>query len=362
MRLDTKPVKRPRWGRALPGYTALGLVIVTTSLWTAWGTGEMYYEGWGLPFPQPFAYLIPAAICLLFTLLVITWPRIGGWLLIVAGGLFTAWWWTMQARRAGRLNLGAMLVMFPVSGMIVVTGVLFLFEARHRRLRRAEAKRPFLRWIARSLHYVLGLGIPLLVFFVYSAFQLPAVLDRVDDGDRGARLIEGNGVTLVWAPAGPGWNWKQPGGWNPSWDDIALYGLPPVGLDEKPDYEDRHATMADMQATGLCRYLAEDGMTLMDEPQDIWRMPSTDEMVRSLVKRGENAGCAWDGEEGRVTCRVWPDKETPLWSSEQSAIYYWTGDEFDAEQAWYVSYNGWARSQPKGWGNPRHGHRCVREP
>jgi hypothetical protein len=91
-------------------------------------------------------------------------------------------------------------------------------------------------------------------------------------------------------------------------------------------------------------------------------MPTTDEAVRSLVKRGENAGCSWSGGRGRATCRVWPDKETPLWSSEQSAIYYWTADEYDAEQAWYVSYNGWVQHQSKGWGNPRHGHRCVREP
>ena len=103
--------------RAVPGYVALGLVIVTTSLWAFWGAAEMYYEGWGLPFPQPLAYLIPAAICLLLTAVVVAWPRAGGWLLIVSGGLFTAWWWTMQARRMGGLRLGAALSMFPVSGM-----------------------------------------------------------------------------------------------------------------------------------------------------------------------------------------------------------------------------------------------------
>jgi hypothetical protein len=54
----------------LPGHITLALVIVTTSLWMVWGTGEMYYEGWGLPFPQPLAYLIPAGICLLLILLV----------------------------------------------------------------------------------------------------------------------------------------------------------------------------------------------------------------------------------------------------------------------------------------------------
>ena len=365
--MRTEPEQRSTWKRALPGYIALGLVIVTTSLWTLWGTGELYYEGWGLPFPQPLAYLIPAAGCLLLTVVVVTWPHIGGWLLIIVGGLFTAWWWTMQARRLGGLRLGAALSMFPVSGMVVVTGVLFLFEGRHRRQLRTAGTPPPRRWIVRHLRHVLGLGIPLLAFLVYSAFQLPGNLLRVDDGDRGARLIEGNGVTLIWAPAGPGWNWRQPAGWNPSWDRIARYGLPPVGLGDKPGTAGKHATQSDMEATDLCRYLAEDGVTLMEERQDIWRMPTADEVVRSLVKRGENAGCAPDhlsqqGEQTRATCRVWPDKETPLWSSEQSAIYYWTADEYDADQAWYVSYNGWVRHQSKSWGNPRHALRCVREP
>ena len=49
-------------------------------------------------------------------------------------------------------------------------------------------------------------------------------------------------------------------------------------------------------------------------------------------------------------------------------IYYWSADEYDEEDAWYVPYTGGRRyggvtsHQPKGWGNPRHGYRCVREP
>jgi len=36
--------------------------------------------------------------------------------------------------------------------------------------------------------------------------------------------------------------------------------------------------------------------------------------------------------------------------------HYWSADEYDEQEAYYVSY------QPKSWGNPRHGYRCVREP
>ena len=43
-------------------------------------------------------------------------------------------------------------------------------------------------------------------------------------------------------------------------------------------------------------------------------------------------------------------------------VYYWAADEGENErEAVYVSYNGWVKEQPKSWGNPRHGYRCVKE-
>lgn len=349
-------MKAFHWKSRLPGIIAIGLVTLTTSLWTWWSLGEMYYEGWGLSFPRPLSYLVPSAVCLALTLFVLTWPRLGGWLLIGVGGWFTVWWWNMQFRRMGELSLANMLIMFPVSGMLVITGVLFLLQGRFERQRRAAGWTPHPHWWRRNLRYLVGLGAPLLVLVVVSATQLPTVLTRFDNGSREAQWIEGNGVSLLWAPSGPGWNWTQPGRWNPSWNHIALYGALPVGLKDRPGT----ATAQDMAHTDLCRYLGEDGRTLMPEPQNIWRMPTTDEMVRSLVRDGQNAGCTWNGQDGRAVCRVLPDKEMPLWAPEQSAIYYWTADEFDPDNAWYVSYNGWVHRQPKGWGNSRHGHRCVR--
>ncbi|MBI4757913.1 MAG: hypothetical protein HY783_02760 [Chloroflexi bacterium] len=64
----------------------------------------------------------------------------------------------------------------------------------------------------------------------------------------------------------------------------------------------------------------------------------------------------------RADCEILPDKETPLWVPSWSPIYYWSADEYDKRQAYYVSYNGGINHQPKSWGNPRHGYRCVREP
>jgi hypothetical protein len=57
-----------------------------------------------------------------------------------------------------------------------------------------------------------------------------------------------------------------------------------------------------------------------------------------------------------------PDKETPLWNPDAPPIYYWAADVSNEEDAYYVSYNGFVSAQPKTFGNPRHGYRCVREP
>jgi len=213
----------------------------------------------------------------------------------------------------------------------------------------------------------LALVPPLLIFTGLSIYYLPIVLTRVDDGERGARLIEGNGVTLLWAPEGPGWNWRQDYGGFPSWSMIALYGLPPVGMGDKPGYDDSQsgnfASAEEMAKYNLCLYLSEDGLTLEDEPQNIWRMPTVDDYARSFARHGKNAACVWSGEGyDKMECEILPDKETPLWAPDLDPIYYWAAEEYNERQAYFVSYNGWVNTENKGAGNPRHSYRCVREP
>jgi len=58
--------------------------------------------------------------------------------------------------------------------------------------------------LRRKLHYVLAIGCPLLVAIAVSVRFAPMALTRVDDGDRSARLIEGNGVNLCLGPQGTG--------------------------------------------------------------------------------------------------------------------------------------------------------------
>ena len=363
---------RSRFGRRLPGYIGLGLLSLLTTLWTFWGVGEMYYEGWWGGWHNRLPYLVPGTVLLIFAAVTITWPRMGGWALIILGGTVFVWWWNKV-----EFAWDGLLVAFMLGGLAALTGVLFLFEARHQQHLRVEGWTPAARWFRRNLRYVAALTGPLLTAISTTLLFAPLLLTRLDDGDRGARLIEGHGVALVWAPAGPGWSegigpsqaaGRLLPGANLSWNDIAFYGVPPVGFGEKPGYEDVNGTAADMETTGLCRYLSEDGTTLMPEPEEIWRMPTTDEIVRSLVRGGENAGCTWDGASTNANCIRQPNKETPLWAPDASPIYYWSADEYDEESAWYVPYTGGGlyggaiNHQPKDWGNPRHGFRCVRAP
>lgn len=325
----------------------------------------MYHEGWWGAWYNRLPYLIPGTVFLTLTLVAITWPRLGGWLIILIGGAFTLFFMDIDIVD-GKLTVERDLGGFLVSGSAVVLGALFLLEGyfqRHRASPEAATLKP---WWLRNLRYLLATGLPLLIVISFSAVMLPVVLTRVDDGDRGARLIEGNGVTLIWAPEGPGWNWKQPWGGYPSWHRVALYGMPPVGMEEKPGYgweAGKYATAEEMAAYNLCRYLSEDGLTLMDTPQDIWRMPTVDEYVRSFSRHGENAGCTWHGEyKQQVTCDIQPDKETPLWAPDQSPVYYWAADEYDAQRGYFVAYNGFVNATRKTSGNPRHSYRCVKEP
>ena len=345
------------------GWIAKTILIVITSAWCYWSVSEMYHEGWWGPFYVKMGYLIPGAGLLLLTLTGIKWPRVGGWLVMVIGGAFTVFFMNIRFV-GGKLTMDHDLVGFLISGPLVLLGVLLLIEGRNQKLRIAQGWKPQANWWKRNLWTLLAILPPLVVASALSAYYLPMVLTREDDGERGMRVIEGNGVSLVWAPEGPGWNWKQDYGGYPSWEMVALYGLDPIGLGDKPGYdykEGNYASVEDLAQYNLCLYLSEDGLSLENEPQNVWRMPTADEYARSLTRNGENAGCQWDGEgSGEMECAQQPNKETPLWAPDLQPIYYWAAEEYNSSRAYFVSYNGWVNTTLKTGGNPRHSYRCVR--
>jgi hypothetical protein len=343
----------------IPGILATGLLTAFVCFWTFWSFGELYYEGWGTPFPQPLAYLIPFATALALGAAVLAWPRTMGGAIVLLSAGFYGWAISMNLRRWG-FSWGLALSWSGMAALTLLGGALFIVDGRIRARQGADASASSAPWWRTRARWLAVVGAPVAIALVTSAIQLPQILLRHDDGYRGARLIDGNGVRLVWAPAGPGWNWNQSWGGYPSWDSLAFYGVPPVGLKTARETGTRHATAADMARSGLCGYLNADGTALAAEPQGIWRMPTADEFVRSLTRHGTSAGCRWNGERGRMTCRATPDKETPLWNPDDQPIYMWISEQSETD-AWFVNYQAFVSHQPKGFGNPRHGYRCVKD-
>jgi hypothetical protein len=347
MKLTGKTLSR------FPGWAATVLMIFFTGFWTYWGAGEMYHEGWWGAWYNRLPYLVPIAVTLLPTLAAFCWPRAGG-IVILAIGIFALFFFDNDVAYIG-------LAIALVGGAFVIDGFV-------RQRFPVEETLLSLPWWRRNWRSKLTIGISLVIFAGVSIVMLPIVLTRVDDGERSARLIDGNGVRLVWAPEGPGWNWEQPWGGYPSWQSLALYGVEPLGLEDKPGYGKQgeayvFASGEEMVRSNLCLYLSADGLSLEETQQDIWHMPTTDELVRSLGRHGENAGCAWQGEyRVQVECEVLPDKESPLWSTDVPVIYYWTADAYDDKRGYFVAFNGTVNATYKRGGNPRHGYRCVREP
>jgi hypothetical protein len=109
-----------------------------------------------------------------------------------------------------------------------------------------------------------------------------------------------------------------------------------------------------------CAYLDEPGMMLAADPPRIWRLPTADEIVRSLTRSGRNAGCAWDGRAPHAECRTEPDKETPLWAPNQPPIYYWSAQAAGPTTAFAVNYTGGISVLPQSRPGLGVGFRCVK--
>ena len=274
----------------IAGWLAVILVTAIASAWAFWGAIEGFHEGWFAPTLAGrvlwlLPYLAPAFLLAGPGIVAIRWPAVGASLFFAMGiGILL---WTQIATVHLNMVVTTTLTLVPL-----VIGVLWMLGS----------PRP------RRLAYLLAAGIPAFVMIVSGARPAYRVATRIDDGNRAARVVEGNGVALVWAPAGPGWETQG----NVTWD----------------------------QAVDRCRRLSADGSRLLDAPQDVWRLPSIDEAVRSLTYHGQNSGGRWNPERGRATYNIEPDKESPLWDPDAGVIYWWTNTAFDAQRAWTVSYGG----------------------
>jgi hypothetical protein len=292
----------------------VGLVVATlaSSFWAFWGVNEAFHEGWSKPYLwmrllQLLAYLGPAIVLCTLSAVALRWPRVGATLFIFLGVLIAAL--IIYDHAHFGLFITTILTAVPA-----VVGLCFLIG------------RPKPKWAAHAV----SIGLPTLIVIGFGIEPVVRVSTRFDDGDRQERVIHGNGVTLLWAPGGPGW---------------ARDGL--VSWDE---------------AVKRAHHLTEDGTALADKPLNVWRLPTREEVVRSMTRGGSNAGGTWDAETERPSYERRPDKESPLWDSYASLIYLWTGDEVDADSAWIVVYHGGVYAKPKAVGSPSFGFRAVRNP
>lgn len=290
------------------GWIAVGLSTALASFWALWGIIENFHEGWfyesfysnlGLMFVQ---YLSPVLIVVALSLLSLHFPRVGSVTFAASGLLLPLF--------LKQLTLPmALLITTP---LVLLGGLYWWGRARPRK--------------AASVVIV---GLPLLTLVVCGLGPALRVAGRVDDGNLQARLVEGNGVRLIWASDGEGWpregvNWHE--------------------------------------ALNRCQYLEGDGRTLADVPQNIWRLPTVEEAVRSMTRHGVNSGGVWDSQKGTASYQTTPDKESPLWNIHSQVIYWWTATEVDEGHAYIIVYDGKAWPRQKQIRPAYLGFRCVKSP
>ncbi|KAA3646718.1 MAG: DUF1566 domain-containing protein [Chloroflexi bacterium] len=292
--------------RKIAGWVAVGFSTAITCFWAFWGIIENFHEGWyfesllsniGLMFLQ---YLSPMLIFMGVALVSVIRPRVGGILHVVVA-LLAAWFF------GAFTNTIVLLILLPLIGL----GVLYWFG-------RPQPRKAALAMVV---------GLPFLTLIISGAEPILRVSQRIDDGKLNTRVVQGNGVSLMWAPDGPGWpragdNWYE--------------------------------------AQRVCQHLSEDGLSVASSPQDIWRLPTVDEAVRSMARHGQNSVGVWDEETAKASYETRPDKESPLWNVCSQVIYWWTANEVDDEKAYMIVYDGKVWPRVKDFGPPYLGFRCVK--
>lgn len=292
------------------GWIGVGITLIFSSLWAYWGTVENFHEGWYSKsiwenlFMFVFQYLLFAILFVLLATVTLKWKLIGLLLHLVLAVFCVRFF-----SGASFSVLGLMIVM-PIAGL----GLLYYFGE-------LEPK----QWAYRLL-----ICVPLIIITAVSIPQGIKLSGRINDNDFGTRVVKGNGVILTWAPRGPGWPDK-----GTAWEE----------------------------ARRICRYLSADGTTVMEEEQNIWRLPSIDEAVRSMMLHGKNAGGVWHAQDNKAVYNKTPDKETPLWDVYSKVIYYWTSetDVKDERRATIIVYHGGVFSKMKTDGQSYLSFRAVKE-
>jgi len=283
------------------GWITVVVAFSIISLWSYWGINEAFHEGWyhtsllqnlSLTFIQ---YLSIPIIFLAVSLIAMNYQKMGSGIFI-ALGIFALFFFDS--------NAGRFLIFIPL--LLFASGFYF-----------GEFKRKkivTISFVTIFILIILSFGIP----------QLIRVENRFNDNDFGSRVIEGNDISLTWAPQG--------------------VGFPLEGTNW-------------ITAKDNCARLNEQG-TKLDSEINTWRLPTRDEIVRSMTKKNNNVKGVIDS--GKPEYQIKPDKETPLWNPHSKVIYYWTNESKNDNRAYLIAYNGYILDRTKTSGANYQGYRCVK--
>lgn len=284
-------------------YITLIASFIIMSFWTYWGINEAFHEGWYHTsilqnlFLTFVQYLSVPIIILTVSIVSLYYKKIGIGL-FVSLGIFSMFFFNS--------NAGRILIFIPI--FLFALGF-YYGEFKHKKIISYS-------FIIAFLLIILCLGIP----------QLIKVENRFNDYNFNLRVVEGNDINLTWAPQG--------------------VGFPLKGTDWQTAKE-------------TCEKLNDAGLSLNDSVIDIWRLPTREEIVRSLTRKNINAGGVIN-EEGIAKYEIKPDKETPLWNPNSQIIYYWTSEAKNEKNAYLVAYNGFILDRGKTSGADYQGYRCVK--
>ncbi|MCX8095360.1 MAG: hypothetical protein N3D74_04165 [Caldisericia bacterium] len=304
---------------------------------------EMFHEGWYKPFEWIY-FLLPSIITILLSIISILYPKIGGVLIIIFGGIFSI---TVLSRiiSINTLSLKIIISWIPVTFLFILMGFLFIYESKKKQISKKIKLKRVLYLILINLIIIFLFGVPLFI----------RNINRFNDGYRGERKIKGFEIELIWSGEGVAFHFKSKG--NLSWNEIALYGKGEIGFEGKKFI---YATKKDFEKYNMFRYINYEGTELTDKIYDFWRLPTIDELTRSMYRKGKCVGVPWNGKEGKQNYEITPDKETPLWLTNEPVIYYLSSTEANDKEIYTISYNGCVIKRDKSFVIGSLGFRAVR--
>lgn len=282
------------------GWISVFISILTACFWAFWGIIENFHEGW---YYASFLKNIGLMFIQYLSPVIITIAL------------------TLIAIRHNKIGALSFIIIGGILSFLVNNAIIsipFIFLG-------------VLYWFSDFSHkkwkYRLSLLLPLITLIIMGIEPVIRVSGRINDENFGIRTIEQNDVALVWSPQGLGWP------------------------DDGTDW---------FKADSICKYLTEDGLSIASQPQNIWRLPTVEEAVKSMQRHGVNCKGMLNSK-GEPKYEVDPDKETPLWNPNSKVIYWWTKTEIDKNNAFIIVYDGKIWKRRKSFGPNYLGFRAVKE-